>query len=448
MSAFLRGAWLTLITRITSMVLGIASSVIVARALGPEGKGEYALIALIAVLLQTAGGMGLDQAALYKVARGKEQVRRLAAFFATVSGILGIVLCGVHWVLTQIPWYLHYLAVSGVDVSLVWILVLLLPATLAGQSLTMSLLGLERYGAYNAASLVMPVTLMALLLLFVLAMDQGVGGAVAATAGTSAVTLLAAGFILWRVAPPAATSGGKATLEGAFSFGWRAHLANIAWFLHYRLDMFLVGYLLGPAALGFYSTAVGLAEKLYMIPSVIGTLVFPRVAATDPVQSVALTARACRHSLWITAALAGVLGLVAYPAVHLLYGMEFLPSVQPLWILLPGVILLALARVLSADLNGRGLPGVVARVNIAMALMNLLLNLWWIPIWGIAGAAAATTLSYTLMALLLGMAFRKRSNAAWSDLLLFRRGDFEDLRRAFAALRGAPQAPVQTEIVP
>ncbi|NIR61792.1 MAG: hypothetical protein GWO02_21060, partial [Gammaproteobacteria bacterium] len=55
------------------------------------------------------------------------------------------------------------------------------------------------------------------------------------------------------------------------------------------------------------------------------------------------------------------------------------------------VLSLSVGRLLSADLNGRGLPASVARVNVAMALVNIALNLWWIPIWGAAGSAAATS---------------------------------------------------------
>ena len=69
MSRFIRGVSVTLGTRVASLLIGIASAVIVARALGPAGKGEYALIVLIPAFFQLAGGLGLDQAMVYLVAR-------------------------------------------------------------------------------------------------------------------------------------------------------------------------------------------------------------------------------------------------------------------------------------------------------------------------------------------------------------------------------------------
>jgi O-antigen/teichoic acid export membrane protein len=110
-----------------------------------------------------------------------------------------------------------------------------------------------------------------------------------------------------------------------------------------------------------------------------------------------------------------------------------------LWLLLPGVLSLAVGRLLSADLNGRGLPGSVARVNVAMALVNIALNLWWIPIWGAAGSAAATSISYGTAVILLGLRYRRVSGIGWRELLLLTRSERAELARAVArSPRGRP----------
>ncbi|NIR45300.1 MAG: polysaccharide biosynthesis protein, partial [Gammaproteobacteria bacterium] len=107
--------------------------------------------------------------------------------------------------------------------------------------------------------------------------------------------------------------------------------------------------------------------------------------------------------------------------IDLLYGVEFLPAVGPFWLLLPGIISIAVGRVLSSDLNGRGLPGAVARANGLALVLNLALNLWWIPIWGASGAAAATTVSYGLAVVFLARRYLRESRASWVDLLILKR---------------------------
>jgi O-antigen/teichoic acid export membrane protein len=441
-----RGASITLATRALALLIGIASSVILARALGPAGRGEYALIVLIPALLQFVGGFGLEPSVTYLVAKRKDEARAIAFTLVIASLALGLLLIGVYAAVSALPAYLRYLQTAAVDPSLVWIVIAILPVTLAAQSLVAAILGLERYRTYNLATLITPAANLALLLALVVALRFGVAGAVIASATAGVLGLASAAVLLLRV------SSGRAfylptVVREWLSYGLRAHAANVAWFLHYRADMFLVGYLAGPAALGFYATAVGLGEKLYMPPSAIGTVLLPRVAAAGPEVARNVTPAATRHTLWLTLCLGALLAIVAWPLVYALYGSEFLPSVAPLWLLLPGVLSLAVGRVLSADLNGRGLPGSVALANGSMAVLNIALNLWWIPIWGAAGAAAATSVSYTAAVLLLGRRYRRESGAGWSELLLLTRADRTRLTDAFARYarrrpaRGVSQEP-------
>jgi O-antigen/teichoic acid export membrane protein len=212
-------------------------------------------------------------------------------------------------------------------------------------------------------------------------------------------------------------------------YGIRADAANVAWFLHNRGDMFLVGYLAGPAALGYYATAVRLVEKLNMPPSAVGTVLFPKIASASGEAARRVTPVACRHTVSLTLLLCVGLALLAWPLIYVLFGTPFLPAVPLLWLLLPGVLSLSIGRLLSADLNGRGLPGSVARVNIAMALVNIALNLWWIPIWGAAGSAAASSISYSAAVILLGRRYMRASGVGWSELLVLTPSERGELAR-------------------
>lgn len=433
MSRFIRGVSVTLAARVASLFIGIASAVIIARALGPAGKGEYALIVLIPALFQLAGGLGLDQAMVYLVARRRDESRAIAFTVLATSVGLGILLLGAYAVLTAIPPYSSYLGIVRVEAALIWLLILLLPVTLATQSLTAAILALERYRDYNVATIVVPAANLALLLALVVLLDLGVAGAVVALGCASVIGLGWAAWLFFSAAPAGSIRWAPGIVRQAFAFGSRAQVGNLAWFIHYRADMFLVAYFAGPVALGFYAAAVGLAEKLYLAPSAIGTVLFPRVAAGDPAQARRLTPQASRHTLFLTVCLSVILAALARPVVQILYGSEFLPSVTPLWLLLPGVVSLAVGRVVSADLSGRGLPGVVARANVSMAVLNIALNLWWIPIWGLAGAASATSVSYTAAVFVLAQRYRRASGASWGELLVFRPADWAELTSALRA---------------
>jgi O-antigen/teichoic acid export membrane protein len=438
-SALARGASLTLAARLVALFVGIGSSIIVARALGPAGKGQYALVILVLALFQMMGGLGLDQAVTYFVAKRRREARAVGFTLACFSALIGLLLIGVHFVISMMPFYSRLLERMAIEPGLVWILILLLPGALPAQTFTAATLGLERYREYNLATLIAPITNIMFLVPLVIILDLGVVGAVVSFGGSVLVGVAGAAAIFFT-----ASSGSvrfdKRILGEAFGFGIRAHVAHLAWFLHYRADMFLIGYITGPAALGFYTTAANVAESLFMAPSAIGTVLFPRVAA-GPDEARSITPIASRHALWLTLGLATVLALVAWPFIFVLYGQQFLPSVLLLWLLLPGVISLSVGRVLSADLNGRRMPGVVAKVNCSMAVLNLALNLWWIPIFGAAGAAAATSISYTAAVYLLGRRFCRVSGATWPELVWLTEEDREQLAKTVRMLLQRDRSP-------
>jgi Na+-driven multidrug efflux pump len=66
---------------------------------------------------------------------------------------------------------------------------------------------------------------------------------------------------------------------------------------------------------------------------------------------------------------------------------------------------------------------------------NLGLNLLLIPSRGIAGAAMATTLSYTVAAVLLLVFFLRESGLGLSEVLVLRRSDIASWRRALVEFR-------------
>jgi len=77
--------------------------------------------------------------------------------------------------------------------------------------------------------------------------------------------------------------------------------------------------------------------------------------------------------------------------VLLLFGPEYLPAVDPMRILLPGTMLYLLSKIVIQFLGSQGLPEVSAGFLMLGSLVNALLSFMLIPIYGIGGAAIAST---------------------------------------------------------
>ena len=94
--------------------------------------------------------------------------------------------------------------------------------------------------------------------------------------------------------------------------------------------------------------------------------------------------------------------LVVYagPLIHLLYGQAFLPAVNTLRMLMIGILCYSITLMNLSVLSGIGQPKQVAKIQVYAAILNVVLNLILIPVWGMNGAALATVLSYFLALLL------------------------------------------------
>ncbi len=278
---------------------------------------------------------------------------------------------------------------------------LLFPMMLLAAWTSALIQGARDYATYNKTALTQPLVFCAGVLLL------GALGAVSVPAVLACHILSQAALWLvseWRVhryAAPAASGPVPGLKPGtAIAFGLRAHLSNVITFLNYRVALYLVSFLLDPAAAGRYALSIQLAEVLWMIASAATVVVFPESAAhnSTPAALQKMVRKIALSVFKITLAggvLAGSLSMVAIPWV---FGRDYAGSVLPFVILLPGIITWSYMSVVSNSLAGMGLQ----RVNIQGALLSFTLNgggcLLAIPVFGMPGAALASSVAFTVTA--------------------------------------------------
>jgi Na+-driven multidrug efflux pump len=111
-----------------------------------------------------------------------------------------------------------------------------------------------------------------------------------------------------------------------------------------------------------------------------------------------------------------------------LYGAPFLPAVRPLLILLPGVFLMSFAGTLSSYVSGTGRVIFATYGSLAAVVVNIALNLFLIPRMGIAGAALASTISYSLETIYITIVFMTLSKKSFPQTFIPKSQDLRDLR--------------------
>lgn len=405
-SSFVRSVAETLATRLLLIAVGVATSIVVTRALGPSGRGLLAVALALGGLGVQFGNLGLHAANTYSVAGHPERLPRLAANSLVVSlGIGGAAAAGLWLVLAAFP------GLVGIGGPLLALAVAWIPLGLAYLLFQNLLVGVQDIRGYNLAELGNRLVSLALVGVVIL-----VGAVAPATVFLASLAGLAASF-LWVVVRlgvplrPLPTPSPALFVEN-LRYSLKAYFAALFMHLVLRADLLLLQNLRGPADTGLYAVAVAVADLVYLLPTVAGTVLFPRLTALADGGARWVLARRVAIAVGVLMGGAGLaLGLVARPLLRLLYGAAFAAAAPPLVWLLPGIVLLSVNTILMNYFASTGMPAVTVYSPAAAALLNVGLNLWLIPELGPAGAALASSVAYGLM-LLFSLAHLARSGRA------------------------------------
>ena len=413
-----------------TFILGIPTSIVIARILGPEGKGAYALIVLVPTLLALLGNLGIGIANVYFGGKRRYNWAELASNSLVSALAAGIVLAFA---------FLAYLFIAnpaflkGIEPGCLILATLTVPLSLLMVHFNSILLGQNRMKEYNLVIVVQSGALLMLVLLLLLATKSGVLGTI--VAWTSA-TLVAAVFsiLLVRRTTNIKWSFHPRLFKDTVAFGVRGHLGNVMQFLNYRLGMFLLASFASVTFVGYYSVSIALAEALWYFPGAVGIVLFARTPGMKAEEANRATPRICRNTLFLTVLAALVVFGLGNYIITLLFGSAFLPALKPLWILLPGAAALSISNVLCNEMAGRGKPIVGTIAAGASLAVNIPLNLLLIPRIGVSGAALAAGISYTLTTLVVLVAFLRISKNSWVDTILLKREDLKIYTGAFSAV--------------
>jgi O-antigen/teichoic acid export membrane protein len=323
---------------------------------------------------------------------------------------------------------------------MLWLLALAAPVLLLAPNLAGLWLGEGRMAPMAAVSLAPPLLtllgLAALLWLQAAALPQVLGAWVAAKVLVGAAVLA----LLWRAGRVAMAgwAPGWVALRGELPFIATIGLTNLISLLNYRVGLFVIERLLGLSATGVYSIAVVVAELLWFVSGSLTQAVYGRIGTPDRARAAATTLRVVHLSLAALLLVAPLLWLLAGWVIPLVLGPAYAASLPLLALLLPGALVFGGASALSAYFtNHAGRPQMPARVAALSLLLNASLSLVLVPRLGMAGAALAASLSYTVAVFVLAVAFAKHAGLPLARVLWPGRALLDDVR-ALASRRGGP----------
>jgi O-antigen/teichoic acid export membrane protein len=425
-------AW-TLTARVLMTINSVAAGVIVARWLGKEGLGQLTVINVAVATVVQLGSAGLPSANTYFIAQDKSRFAPAAVnsfvFSLVAGGLLALGLTALAWSKPHwfgfIPPRLIGVAAASIPFQLV---------TLIGLNVFLAVGRVERFNLLDLAgqSFVLVNAVVALVVL-----NLGLWALVSLNTGAAALMgiLMAAliGVYGARMKEKAAWRPDMKLFRRTLGYGVKSHVAALAAIVIFRADLLVVNLYRGAGEAGVYAVAAQVGMMLLLLPSVVATLLFPRMASKQDERG-ELTCLVTRHMSFVML----LVCLATVPATYalpLLYGAGFADAAGLLLILLPGVYLVGLESVIVQYFNAAGLPRAIPLFWVATLVSNLALTFILVPRLGARGAALASSLSYALIFALVVFYFRGRTGQSLSATLLPRRAEM--LRVITAGRSGA-----------
>ena len=414
-------------------VIALATGVLAARLLGPEGRGYLAAAQALGTLVGAIGALALGEAMVFFVGRRTRPpmvVLRTASLVAVGSTVL---LIGATWV--AMPTLLAGQP-GAVSAARAYAFVGL-PFVLLGFPITL-MRAVQRYGLWNSLRALAPLCWLAALLFFTLTRTSAVTPLVMAFVG---LQLLFAPLVWLLAGRQEPTSGGVdlTIVKPMLSYGAPLFLATLPQALNLRLDQLLIANVESADQLGLYAVSVSWAGLGLPLMAAIGSVLFPKLAAMEPGDARATLARSSRAGVIIAVGI-GVISAISAPTlVPWLFGRSFaVPLLLPI-LLAAATSVLGLNGIIEEGLRGLGEPRSVLMGELAGLGVTGLLLFALVPNVGITGAAVASLAGYVVVTVTLAWRIRVLSQVHVSDLLVPRHGDLKDVverARAVGTRRG------------
>ena len=393
------------------LLLGIVSSVLLARLLGPEGRGEYALAVKVAGLVLAVAQWGIAEVLLQVLGEGRFDRGTVVGTTLLLVGAACAVGAGV--VYAALP-LLATSVLKNVDPALVGI-------ALAGSVL--SILGLlarrfiqldGRLYVYSGLDALRTVVFLAIAVALVTTRQAYAMGAVVAWALAEAILAAASVGYLWlKVARSWSFEGSVA--GSLLRAGVPLQFGLLATYVGNEAGLFVLNATFTLASVGVYAVASSVARLVLNLATVLRTVLQPRLVqpGQDPA---AVTAQVTRHGL--LGMLVVSVGLaVGSPLMPVVFGAQFGAAPPVLVLMLPGMVAYGVMQLLAGYLLRIGHRRTLALSSLVLAVVSVSLQAAGAHYAGAEGAALGLTIAYVASAAVVVNAFVRATGGSLADVL-------------------------------
>lgn len=391
------------------LVTNLVTGIIVARALGADGRGELAATLLITQVTAWVFGMGGSEGVAFHQARKPGDAPRLITTWLVMT--VPLMLLGFLVAQLLLPVVFSAQTQEAIDLARIYLLVI--PLVSLQQIFGAILLGDHDFHFYNLARFLYPALAAAIYAAYLLFDAFSVETALIA----NAVAMLLAVAVAARRAIGRHGLGrfDKPLLRSTFSFGIKAHGGSTAGLVNARLDLLVIPAYLAAAQVGLYSVATNTTAIIPTLTGTIALMALPVAARRGgSPRTVLLT---LQTAVGLALAMAIPLAILAPWLLGVVYGEEFEAAADATRLLLPGTVLAAAVNTLFAGLLAANRPLLVTVGAGTAALITVVGLIVFLPIGGIVAAAIVTSVAFAVELVIMATLYKRTVGISWKHFV-------------------------------
>jgi O-antigen/teichoic acid export membrane protein len=244
---------------------------------------------------------------------------------------------------------------------------------------------------------------------------EGLFGLAIAFVGARVAMLIAVMWLLGRIVGPVVPQFDRAAWRDLQTAALPIGFFMIALNLYTYIDTVILGVISTNAETGRYGAAYRVYEGLMYAPAILSAVLSPRLSylfVNDRPTHLKLLMRALLGSMLLGIVLGGIAVWAARPILVTLFGADYAPAARPLQILAGGALFVFGTWILHAAAISMNLDRRLLLTTAVGLSANVILNLIFIPRWGISGAAGATVIAEAITVVLLWIQVQRRFRRA------------------------------------
>jgi O-antigen/teichoic acid export membrane protein len=373
-----------LVGRVLNLVLGVVVTIVVVRALGQHRFGQWSTLFALSDLAGYIGELGIDRVTVRQAAADPDREPEYLGALVSIRTMLAIPVTLAFLAITLAISSDSTMRVSAVVLSLLLLLPPLSSLTVVFQlrvrnDLSMLVLTVNSLLWTGAAVAIAVISggMVAMAVAFVAAM---------------VVTVAIQMIFVHRMAKIHVRASRPLWREMA-AFALPVGIAGMLTLAYGRIDQVIVFQLAGADDAGIYGAMYRILNTSAFVPMAVVTTLFPILSAVDRAETKRLLQQAAEYLAMASFPIFAFVLVASEPIVRLLFGPEFVAGHHTLSILMAAFVSICFGYLAGSMIIVLRLQKLFVRYALIALVINVALNLIFVPKYGYVAAAWITLIT-------------------------------------------------------